>query len=237
MTDSFKQFWNVIKGRNNKEEEVILPINAELEIDLCSCLFTGTREFSMTVMRPTNIDSLHITKILSQCFQVTNKKSAVDLLENLRDRGSRWLYEILLPIYLAAKDRTAIQKIINKKLIATEKMQACADNLISCLPRFQTNNILTFEESDLQDGILCWDMGEMIIVGRFAFEAGYLSEIEAKEYLTLACYYTHLTFKNGRKAAISYLLGKAMQEGNSISFENAFDYLCKVLEREEKLWK
>lgn len=236
MTDSFKQIWNVIKGRNDKEE-VILPINAELEIDLCSCLFTGTREFSMTAMRPTNIDSSHITKILSQCFQVTNRNTTINLLEDLRDRGNRWLYEIFLPMYLTTKDRISIQRLINKKLIATEKMQECANNLINCLSRFHERSILTFEESDLKNGILCWDMGEMIIVGRFAFEAGYLSEIEAKEYMTLACYYTHLSFKNGKKAAISYLLGKAMLQGDSLSFEHALDYLCKVLDREERLWK
>lgn len=236
MTDSFKQFWNVIKGRNDKEE-VILPINAELEIDLCSCLFTGTREFSTTAMRPTNIDSSHITKILSQCFQVTNRETAINLLENLRDQGNRWLYEILLPIYLANKDPLSVQRLINKKLIATEKMQVYANNLINRLPRFHEKSILTFEESDLQNGILCWDMGEMIIVGRFAFEAGYLSEMEAKEYITLACYYTHLTFKDGKKAAISYLLGKAMLQGDSLAFEHALECLCKVLDREERLWK
>lgn len=236
MTDSFRQFWNVIKGRNNKEE-VILPINAELEIDLCSCLFTGTREFSTTVMRPTNIDSSHITKILSQCFQVTNRNTAIQQLENLHNYGNRWLYEILLPMYLATKDRKSMRTLINKKLIATEKMQTCADNLINSLPRFKEKSILMFEESDMKNGILCWDMGKMITVGRFAFEAGYLSEIEAKEYLTLACYYTHLTFENGKKAAISYLLGKVMIQGDSLSFGHAFDYLCKVLEQEEKLWK
>lgn len=236
MTESFKQIWDVIKRRNNKED-VILPINAELEIELCSCLFTGTREFSSTVMRPTNIDPSHITKILSQCFLVTNRDTAINQLENLRDHGSRWFYEILLPMYLATKGRKAMQTLINKKLIAIEKMQTYADNLIYRLPQFKENKILTFEKSDMQNGILCWDMGKMVIIGRFAFEAGYLSEIEAKEYLTLACYYTHLTFENGKKAAISYLLGKAMLQGDSVSFEHASNYLCKVLEQEERLWK
>lgn len=200
-------------------------------------LIAATQLLSNTTKLTTGWYMDKAVRYLEDNWGIIHTNSALNTLEYIKCEGERTVYNILLPSFLAADDKNERKNILKQKFIAVNRLIQYSDNLSDCLSSLQENNAVSIDISDLKKGILAWDMAQMILIARLAFDAYYLTEKEAWKYINYAYENCRNEFGSWEEIGKSCLIGEALSNGNTPVFKENLDIFSTIMMENDSLWK
>ncbi|MFQ6862316.1 MAG: DUF1266 domain-containing protein [Beduini sp.] len=111
-------------------------------------------------------------------------------------------------------------------------------NLDLTLSDLQKEGFFGSDLSELKNiNTISWDIGRMVNVARYSYDAGYITENEAWEYLFFASKTCQLNYSDWAEFGKSYIVGRALWVGNTISFYLMLNMLKELKEDTNSPWK
>ena len=173
---------------------------------------------------------------LQDQWNIIHTISALNMLEYLKYEGERTAYNILLPSLLAGNDRQSRRLLLEKRHLTVDRLIHYSDNLSECLIALQENKVISINASDLERGILAWDMVQIILIAQISFDAYYLTEEETWEHIYFAYESCQKAFNDWEELGKSYIIGEAMHSGDNLFFRKSLDLLTETLTEENSIW-
>ncbi|WP_435525596.1 DUF1266 domain-containing protein [Chryseobacterium indoltheticum] len=82
-----------------------------------------------------------------------------------------------------------------------------------------------------------WDCGRLTYVARMCYDAGYITEDEARKYIDKSYQLASETFRDWKDFAKSYVIGRAMWGGKTSSNSVIIDVSDYLVNNEKSPWK
>jgi hypothetical protein len=146
--------------------------------------------------------------ILAEWWDINGRDSAVETLNYLRDKGYAYYFPTVWEAAQAASDdeRKAI-------IVAAMTNQKDADKAYE-----QTLNLIEskyiLKDLDVEKlGVFGWDAGRLIFIARLCYDARYITEQEAWDYIDVAYAQAQKTFNSWEELANSYVIGRFLWKG------------------------
>ena len=159
-------------------------------------------------------------KKLKSEWQIKDAPSVHQTIDYILNEGDRTTYNILLPHFLSSTDKEGRKMRLKEKFLAIELLINYSDNLSDYLDFINGQSTWVINEADLNKGILAWDMCQIVITSRLAYDAGYLNEKEAWKYLLLAYEICRNEYHSWEEISKSIYIGGAMKTGKKKWFIN-----------------
>ena len=198
-------------------------INAEQTEYFCDSLSTGS-------------SVADIKENLSNYYDIIDRESALGTLKWLYVSGHRAYFDVVKEIISGREtqidsvefdqdDSARIKEYISN-------LQKSLDDLIGY------DFIKLKQAADLhQQSIVAWDMGRLVLVTRCCFDAGYISDEEAWQYIFNARHLSQESYTSWEDFACGYVIGRAMWSGNTMSLTGIIAITHGLLQDEESPWK
>lgn len=170
-------------------------------------------------------------------WQIEGTQSAHGVLDFLLNEGERTAYEVLRPLLLTLSGKQALERYIRENFCFTDLALYYAGNLSDNVGILQESNVFSVTATDLQKGILAWDMAMVVFIARLSFDAGYLTEHEAWGYIEAAYHRCKTKYFSWHEVAISYLIGEAMHTDNPQTFFCITQKACAALTDPGSPWQ
>ena len=174
---------------------------------------------------------------LQDNWSIVHTTSAINTLEYIKYEGERTAYNILLPSFLDANDKNGRRELLGKKFLSLERLEQYSDNLSDCLNPLKENKAVSINATDLQKGILAWDMVQIILIARKSYDAYYFTEKETWKNILFAYSNCLKVFNCWEEVWKSYIIGEAMCNGNNPNFNRSLDLLAETLIEEDLFWR
>lgn len=160
--------------------------------------------------------TVDLKQLLIEWWGVSDRNSAIETLDWLRDYGHRTEY-MYISQFIVDKDVTTCAGLENP-------LDGCKDEDIKLLHDLgQSINSQLGSKT-----IAAWDYGRLINVARWSYTLGYINEEEAWTYMVPAAQKAQAEYDTWANFGKSYILGRAYwmrdESANDIQFEN-FQYL------------
>ena len=97
--------------------------------------------------------------------------------------------------------------------------------------------LVAFNEKNLDNGILAWDMGRLVNVTRCAFDARYIDEQTAWDYIRKAWELAAAEYPTWDELGTAYLIGRGMWSGDSFTLGGMYNFTERCLKDETSPWK
>lgn len=185
----------------------------------------------------TGADKDQLLEVLSDSPWLKNEGSITEMLQFLHDEGDRTAYAFLLPHLLSAISKEDLENVIRKRFFGVEQLIRYANNLYYFLTLIKEKTSLSIEKTDLERGILAWDMGRLTNLARIAHETTNITQEEAWNHIEFAGEQCRKSFKNWEEMGKSYLLGQAMKSNKDEDFEQTIALYLLAADDEKNLWK
>lgn len=170
---------------------------------------------------------------LLENWSIKDTDSAINQLDYFIDEGERAAYHIIIPSFLSADNKKARRETLEKLYLSVNRLIKYSDNLSDCLPAISQYPILRPENTNFEKGTLAWDMALLVTITRLSFDANYLKEEEAWNYINLAYTSCLDSFANWQEVGKSFILGDAMYTGYNTLFTEKLTYLHDALINKE----
>ena len=170
----------------------------------------GLQGFYLNSME-TGIHPQKLSKLLTEEFHCTDNESATGLFQFLINEGDRVSYQIMLPYLLSVSNIHEFENIINKHFSGVEQVVRQEKNLYNFLRYTEERKDPIIWISDLQRGIIGWDMGLLVGLARAALGSGYITKEKAWGYIEKANMLCTDKLYTPEEIDKSYLLGRAMK--------------------------
>lgn len=195
-------------------------INAEQVSFFCDSLETGA-------------DKQNLQQQLSQSYDISNRDTAIETLDWLRDRGHRVYFD-------AIKDLVAGQAagINEANLNEDEKTRTYQyiQNLTEAIKEL-TEEKYILNKGDLSTkSVVSWDVGRLVMITRSCYEMGYITEEEAWAYIDQAYDKCQATYSDWKDAAAGYIIGRSMWGGVNTSLYGIMGIANGLLKDKESPW-
>ena len=79
-------------------------------------------------------------------------------------------------------------------------------------------------------------MALLVTIARISFDAKYIEEKEALQYIDTAYKHCRRTFRNWNEIGKSFVLGEAMRKGNDLSFAKTLVLIQIALTQDNGIW-
>ncbi len=214
------------QSTNAERRKIALSISYPLAIELGF----DTEQLS------TGWDTEEAREYLLKKWNIKERDLAKELLHYIEQEGERATYQIILPYFLLAEDKENRKKILEERYMAIDRFIRYSDNLSDCLPCLKDTGIFSPEKSDYERGTLAWDMALLVTIARISFDAKYIEEKEALQYIDTAYKHCRKTFRNWNEIGKSFVLGEAMRKGNDLSFANTLVLIQIALTQDNGVW-
>jgi len=158
-------------------------------------------------------DKLHT--ILSEWWDINDRDSAIDTLDYLRDKGYTYYFPTVYKAFSAASDEERENIIINEMTTQedAEKAYGQVHNLSESIDLLKKLKTIERTEDVEKYGVVGWDAGRLIFIARLCYDAKYIDEQEAWDYIDTAYVQAQKTFKSWDELAKSYVIGRFIWQG------------------------
>ena len=224
----FQQF-----NRNQQRENLENAKETGLLIGLIPSLQENLYVDSLT----TGASKETLSKLLLKSPRIKNETAVIEMIHFLHDEGDRTSFSILLPFLVAKYNPEELEKRIRERFFGIELFILKCNNLhnfITCIKSDQTIEIV---EEDLKRGVLAWDMGRMVCLIRIAYDAGFIEESLAWNYICSAGRQCTQAFNNWTEVGKSFLLGQAMEATEKGKQEQCIHLYRQATENPDSPWK
>ena len=194
-------------NRNQQRENLESTKETGLLISLIPSLHEDFYVDSLT----TGASKETLSKLLLRNPGIKNETAVIEMIHFLHDEGDRISFSILLPFLVAEYDPKELEEKIRERFFGIELFIRKCNNLhhfITCIKADQTIKI---GEEELKRGVLAWDMGRMVCLTRIAYDAGFIDESLAWNYICSAGQQCIQAFNDWTEIGKSFLLGQAME--------------------------
>ena len=186
----------------------------------------------------TGLDKNHINTILSQWWGIENSSIAKNKLDYLANKGFNYYFDTILKCFEISNEQqkdTIIQNSFSNNE-DIEKAYDQLDNLQDIYDDLIKNNIIS-SMSDLRNYTnIGWDCGRLVFLSRLCFDAGYLSEQEAWNYINKAYNMAIEKFNNWNEFSKSYIIGRGMWGGNDCGNDGIMMIAEELLINKKSPW-
>ena len=169
---------------------------------------------------------------LADYYGITDRDSAAETLDWLRDRGHRFLFDAFKAIYRGEG--------IDCAAMTQDEMESSQEyfmNLQYALAMLAEYGYFSDVTELPQISVLAWDLGRMVMVTRCCFDCGYLSEGEAWAYIDGALAACREAYDDWEALARGYVFGRAMWSGPNITLEGIMQIAYGLLHDGESPWQ
>ena len=223
-----------VRFNPNKRNDILAVNNTQnLLIGLISSMKTGLFVDSLE----TGIEHERLHRLLAETPQLKQEAAIIEMLSLLRNEGERTSYSILIPYLLTANNGDETERILRERFFGIELFIRKCNNLhhfITCIKADQTFKI---GEEELKRGVLAWDMGRMVCLTRIAYDAGFIDESLAWNYICSAGQQCIQAFNDWTELGKSFLLGQAMEATEKRKQELYIRLYRQATENPNSPWK
>lgn len=177
-----------------------------------------------------DINPIRLNTVLGDWWGINNREDALNTLQYL----SQGAYSIVFPAIYKAFTTVGV---LNQKTIITESTgvddELCTatwdklKNLKRSYDGLVANGIVKDKDDMERIGVMGWDAGRLNFIARACLEKGYISEQECWQYIDRADDMAHISTHSWRDFANSYMLGRALWNGETNMSALAEDLLSK----------
>ena len=191
----------------------------------------------------TGLSSDRVQEILAGWWHLHNAQQAKDKLDYLLHKGFRFYFDKVMEAYGTPSLEQQEQIIINGFDRAdatyaedTQKAYSQLSNLKETWEELITNDIIK-NRADLDHyRNVGWDCGRLSFVSRLCYDAQYITEAEAWEYINQAHQLAVDNFDSWQGYAKSYVIGRAMWGGTNNANEDVIAIAEYLLREPNSPW-
>lgn len=227
----FSAFFNSDEYRKNPVPQDLTPeqfaainvgaVNAEQTEYFCDSLPTGS-------------DVDEIKENLSDYYGITDRASALEILDWLYASGHRVYFDAIKGV-MSGQDTQISVPCLDED--AEERIREYCSNLQESLEELIQENFLRQQADLARCSILAWDMGRLVLVSRCCYDAGYISDEEAWYYIMKAHQASKQQYASWEEFASGYVIGRAMWSGSNMSLSGIITITQGLLQDDESPWK
>lgn len=153
--------------------------------------------------------------ILGRWWGISTARDARDTLEYLCQNGFDTYFPFVYQAFLLDKEEEQdqifqqnmpSQEDYNKAVEQLHNLKETYEELVEC-------GVISSKEDVGRYGVIGWDAGRINFMARACYDANYISEAEAWEYIDKAYDLAHSHFTSWHDLAMSYVIGRAMWGG------------------------
>lgn len=162
----------------------------------------------------TGMNRNDLKTILQEWWGIANRGEALDTLSYLSVKGFRFYLPIVFKAYNTPGPEQAdviLGQLTDQEDI--EKAFSQLKNLQETMAELKEGNIISHDSDIMKYGTTGWDCGRLVFLTRLCYDAQYISEQEAWEYIDSAYALAKSTFKSWETYAKSYVIGRSMWGG------------------------
>jgi hypothetical protein len=206
----------------------------------------------------TGLPQERVIQGLTEAWGIYSQEDAYETVEWIRKGGHRVAFNAVLPyINIADRDErnSRIENMLKgepEKIIFSAKTQEeleekyeselerlieFADHIIECIAERGSDPFAPFDETNINNGILAWDLGRLVTIARLCYDAGCMDEKTAWEIITNVYETAVKEFKDWREMAVSYLIGRGAWGGDTMMLHGLYSIAQKAFEDDNSPWK
>ena len=174
-------------------------------------------------------------------FQPFNRNQQRENLESTKETG---LLISLIPslqedFYVDSLTTGASKETLSKLLLRNPgiKNETAVIEMIHFITCIKADQTFKIGEEELKRGVLAWDMGRMVCLTRIAYDAGFIDESLAWNYICSAGQQCIQAFNDWTEVGKSFLLGQAMEATEKRKQELYIRLYRQATENPNSPWK
>jgi len=154
--------------------------------------------------------------ILGEWWGINGRDSAIETLDYLRDKAFAYYFPTVFKAAQAGSDSER-KEIITAAMTNqedAEKAYSQTGNLLESIDTLKKYKLINSIDDVEKRGVKGWDVGRLIFIARLCFDAKYISEYEAWEYIDVAYAQAQKEFDSWEDLARSYVIGRFIWKGS-----------------------
>ncbi len=185
----------------------------------------------------TGLESAMIRTRLNDWWGIQSRPDALSTLNYLQKKGFRFYTRAVLEAYASPQDsQLAVLESHFQNNDDLQKAWSQLQNLKETLDELKNDKIIHNLLDIRKLGTSGWDAGRLVFVARLCFDAKYISEEEAWEFIDTAHKLTINEFHTWEDYAKSYVIGRALWGGMN-SFNSGIAAIAEyLLKKPESPW-
>jgi len=261
MFDKLRQMLRVLKNSDfmknpnapqisvvDRKALLVGLINSEQLVAYCDSLTTG-------------LPRGRVLQGLSEAWDVHDADEALSTLDWVLNEGHRAIYNQVIPLLEIGDKKEREEALITlfnehyqqevKRNDNMEEVEAVkgkfehmmrlglgfVENLTACMRSYGNDTFVAFNNENIYKGILAWDMGRLVAVSRLAFDAGYIDEQTAWDYIRKGYQAAIQEYTVWKDMATAYLIGRGAWSGDSVMLGGLYVVAKNSVEDDKSPWK
>jgi hypothetical protein len=264
MFNKVQQFFRAVSNKKFRENPKAPRLAVDDQRALLVGLINGEQITSYYNSLTTGLPRGQMRQNLQEYYDVASPEGAVATLDWLLNEGHRAIFNDILPIIgtVTGMDarREAIYALYNARLQQAAEEAAGDEEKIErakakceedCAQAVDFGNKLKgimngargkdpfvpFSERNVGRGILAWDMGRLVTVARSAFDAGYIDEPTAWDYIRRGWQLAAQEYATWEELTTAYLIGRGTWGGDTLMLNGMYGIANDCLTDEKSPWK
>jgi hypothetical protein len=188
----------------------------------------------------TDGDQDEIRNMLKKDWHITSRDTLMSKITWLRNKGHRSYFK---PIW-GILSSTSVQDSMERITRLQDEFAAKGDNTsielyaanVSAGYKFLREQTNYFEGKRCKMDALTWDLGRVINLTRWGYDAGFLSRGESMDIIRASGKQLLDNYTSWENLGENYLIGFAMWSGNLHELEELHDGHCELLSEEDSPW-
>ena len=155
--------------------------------------------------------------ILGEWWGISSSRSAKETLDYLCQKGFDYYFPFVYKAFLL-EDETEQDQIFQQNMTTQEdydKATSQLNNLKETYKELMECGVISTKEDLARCGVLGWAGGRLNFLARACYDARYISEAEAWQYIDKAYELVYPKFTSWHDMAMSYVIGRAIWGGTS----------------------
>jgi hypothetical protein len=153
--------------------------------------------------------------ILGEWWGINGADSAIETLDYLKNKAFTYYFPTVYKASQAGSDeeRKSIILAAMTNQEDAEKAYSQTLNLLESVDVFKKTKLIREEEEIEKSGVVGWDVGRLVFIARLCYDAKYITEQEAWEYIDAAYEQAQSAFQSWEELAKSYVIGRFVWKG------------------------
>jgi hypothetical protein len=263
MFNNLQQFFRALSNQDFRENPNAPQLSDADRRALLVGLINGEQITAYCNSLVTGLSRDHVRNNLNEWYGITDSEEAVKILDWFENEGHRTIFNDILPIIKTVKGmdacNEAIYALYNERFRSSAAQAADDDEVERIKERCETDfakatefgtnlkeimngqrgkdEFVAFNEKNVDGGILAWDTGRFVTIARCAFDAGYIDEQTAWDYIRKAYRLTAQEYSSWKEMATAYIIGRGMWGGDTMMLNGIYGIAESCLTEDESPWK
>jgi hypothetical protein len=176
--------------------------------------------------------------ILRNWWGINDRDTAVETLNYLQNKGFSYYFPTVYKAFQSGND-DAIKAIILEAMTAQEDVEKAflqTYNLLASVNKLKELKIISHTADIEKYGAVGWDAGRLIFIARLCYDAKYITEEEAWEYVDAAYAQAQSVFNSWEEIAKSYIIGRFLWKGKDA--DDGMNTIAEnLIKKDDSPWK